>query len=81
MRKDIRKVIFDVTDPHYQGENYDANVQAAQAAHDNVAAKRAKPGQIALAWLLQKGEDIVLILSTKHRKISRRKCRRPSCPP
>jgi aryl-alcohol dehydrogenase-like predicted oxidoreductase len=30
--------------------------------------KRAKPGQITLAWLLQKGEDIVPIPGTKHRK-------------
>jgi hypothetical protein len=32
------------------------------------AAKHAKPGQIALAWLLQKGEDIVPIPGTKRRK-------------
>jgi aryl-alcohol dehydrogenase-like predicted oxidoreductase len=61
-------VIFDVTDPRHQGENYDANVKAAQTAHDIAAAKRAKPGQITLAWLLQKGEDIVPIPGTKHRK-------------
>jgi aryl-alcohol dehydrogenase-like predicted oxidoreductase len=32
------------------------------------AAKHANPGQIALAWLLQKGEDIVPIPGTKRRK-------------
>jgi aryl-alcohol dehydrogenase-like predicted oxidoreductase len=35
----------------------------------NIAtARHAKPGQIALAWLLQKGEDIVSIPGTKRRK-------------
>ena len=59
---------FRRTDPRYQGENYDANVKAARTVHDIAAAKRAKPGQIALAWLLQKGEDIVPIPGTKRRK-------------
>ncbi len=59
---------FRRTDPRYQDENYDANVKAARTVHDIAAAKRAKPGQIALAWLLQKGEDIVPIPGTKRRK-------------
>ena len=29
--------------------------------------KQAKPGQVALAWLLQKGDDIVPIPGTKRR--------------
>ena len=32
------------------------------------AAKHAKPGQIALAWLLHKGHDVVPIPGTKRRK-------------
>jgi aryl-alcohol dehydrogenase-like predicted oxidoreductase len=56
------------TDPRYQGENYDANMQAARIVRDIAAAKRAKPGQIALAWLLNKGADIVPIPGTKRRK-------------
>jgi aryl-alcohol dehydrogenase-like predicted oxidoreductase len=59
---------FRRTDPRYQGENYDANVKAARIVHDIAAANHAKPGQIALAWLLQKGEDIVPIPGTKRRK-------------
>jgi len=59
---------FRRTDPRYQGENYDANVKAAQQVRDMAAAKHAKPGQIALAWLLQKGTDIVPIPGTKRRK-------------
>jgi len=59
---------FRRTDPRYQGENYDVNVKAARMVHEIAAAKHAKPGQIALAWLLQKGEDIVPIPGTKRRK-------------
>jgi aryl-alcohol dehydrogenase-like predicted oxidoreductase len=55
-------------DPRYQGENYDANVAAAQIVRDIAGAKNAKPGQIALAWLLHKGEDVVPIPGTKRRK-------------
>ena len=55
-------------DPRYQGTNYDANVAAARSVHEIAAALQAKPGQVALAWLLQKGEDIVPIPGTKRRK-------------
>jgi aryl-alcohol dehydrogenase-like predicted oxidoreductase len=55
-------------DPRYQGENYDANVVAARIVREIAAATQAKPGQIALAWLLHKGEDIVPIPGTKRRK-------------
>jgi aryl-alcohol dehydrogenase-like predicted oxidoreductase len=52
-------------DPRYQGANYDANVRAAATVRDIAAAQGAKPGQIALAWLLYQGEDIVPIPGTK----------------
>lgn len=58
---------FRRNDPRYQGKNFDANVQAAQVVRDIAALLRAKPGQIALAWLLHKGEDIVPIPGTKRR--------------
>jgi aryl-alcohol dehydrogenase-like predicted oxidoreductase len=54
-------------DPRYQGENFDANLRAATLVREVAAAKHAKPGQIALAWLLHKGEDIVPIPGTKRR--------------
>ncbi|WP_026883010.1 aldo/keto reductase [Clostridium akagii] len=56
------------SDPRYQGKNFDANVKAARIVHDIAAIKHVKPGQIALAWLLQKGNDIVPIPGTKHLK-------------
>jgi len=54
-------------DPRYQGANYDANVAAARSVHEIAEALQAKPGQVALAWLLQKGEDLVPIPGTKRR--------------
>ena len=58
---------FRRNDPRYQGENYDANVKAAQTVRDIAAGLNAKPGQIALAWLLHKGDQVVPIPGTKRR--------------
>jgi len=54
-------------DPRFQGSNYDTNMGAASLVQKVAEGKGAKPGQIALAWLLQKGEDIVPIPGTKRR--------------
>jgi aryl-alcohol dehydrogenase-like predicted oxidoreductase len=55
-------------DPRYKGANFDANVQAAAAVRELAAQKGVTAGQIALAWLLHKGEDIVPIPGTKRRR-------------
>jgi len=54
-------------DPRFQGANFDANVRAAQVVEQIAQTRNAKPGQIALAWLLQKGEDLAPIPGTKRR--------------
>jgi aryl-alcohol dehydrogenase-like predicted oxidoreductase len=54
-------------DPRYQGENFDANMRAASAVRQLVAQKGVTAAQIALAWLLHKGPDIVPIPGTKRR--------------
>src|SRR5215218_6548855 len=54
-------------DPRYQGENFAANVRAASAVRELASEKGVAPGQIALAWLLQKGPDVVPIPGTKRR--------------
>jgi aryl-alcohol dehydrogenase-like predicted oxidoreductase len=58
---------FRHNDPRYQGENFDANMRAAAAVRELATTKGATPGQIALAWLLHKGDDIVPIPGTKRR--------------
>jgi len=55
-------------DPRYQGEYFAANVAAAQVVHDLGKQKGCKGGQVALAWLLHRGADIVPIPGTKRRK-------------
>ena len=59
---------FRRNDPRYQSANFDANVRAASAVRDIAKRKRATPGQVALAWLLHKGPDIVPIPGTKRRR-------------
>ena len=56
------------TDPRFQGKNFDANLNILRAVQDLAAAKHATPSQIALAWLLHKGPDIVPIPGTTKRR-------------
>jgi aryl-alcohol dehydrogenase-like predicted oxidoreductase len=55
-------------DPRFQGENFDANTRAATIVRAIAATHNATPAQIALAWLLHKGDDIVPIPGTKRWK-------------
>ena len=66
--EDYPKDDFRRNDPRYQAENFAANMRAAGIVQDIAADLNAKPGQVALAWLLAKGEDIVPIPGTKRRK-------------
>ena len=54
-------------DPRYQGANFDANMQAALAVRELAAKQRVTAGQVALAWLLQKGADVVPIPGSRQR--------------
>ena len=54
-------------DPRLQGGNFDRNVAIADLVKEIAAAHGATPGQVALAWLLARGEDIVPIPGTKRR--------------
>ena len=55
-------------DPRYQGENFEANMRAASVVRELAEPRGATPGQIGLAWLLHKGDDIVPIPGTKRRR-------------
>jgi aryl-alcohol dehydrogenase-like predicted oxidoreductase len=54
-------------DPRYQGENFDANVRAASAVRDVATKRGVTPGQVAIAWLLARGPDVVPIPGSKKR--------------
>lgn len=55
-------------DPRYQGKNFDDNMHVVSIIQDLAQKKNATKAQIALAWLLHKGEDIVPIPGTKRTK-------------
>jgi aryl-alcohol dehydrogenase-like predicted oxidoreductase len=54
-------------DPRLQGANFDINMQAASIVGEIAAARKLTPGQVALAWALHRGDDIVPIPGTKRR--------------
>ena len=54
--------------PRFQGENFQKNLDLVGRVEALARAKRCTPGQLALAWLLGKGDDIVPIPGTKRRK-------------
>lgn len=53
-------------DPRFQGANFDANMRAAGKVRGLATRHGVTSSQIALAWLLHKGDDIVPIPGTKH---------------
>ncbi len=53
------------THPRFQGDNLAANVRLADAVKALAQRKGCTPAQLALAWLLSRGEDVVPIPGTK----------------
>jgi aryl-alcohol dehydrogenase-like predicted oxidoreductase len=54
--------------PRFQGENFDANLELVRRVEEIAAEKRCTPGQLALAWVIAQGADVVPIPGTKRRK-------------
>lgn len=52
--------------PRFQAENFQHNMALVATVKEIAVANKATPGQIALAWLLRQGLDIVPIPGTKH---------------
>ena len=52
--------------PRFQGENFYANLRIVERVDEIAKEKGVKSGQLALAWVLAQGEDIVPIPGTKH---------------
>lgn len=53
--------------PRYQGENFKRNLQLVAKVKEIATEKNCTPAQLALAWLLAQGEDIIPIPGTKRR--------------
>jgi aryl-alcohol dehydrogenase-like predicted oxidoreductase len=56
------------TTPRFQGENFQRNLEMVKRVEGIAREKRCTPAQLALAWVLAQGEDIVPIPGTKRRK-------------
>jgi aryl-alcohol dehydrogenase-like predicted oxidoreductase len=54
--------------PRFQGENFERNLRLVDEVRRIAAEKRCTPSQLALAWLLAQGPDVVPIPGTKKRK-------------
>jgi aryl-alcohol dehydrogenase-like predicted oxidoreductase len=54
--------------PRFQPENFNSNLKLLDAVKTIATAKQATPAQIALAWVMAQGGDIVPIPGTKRRK-------------
>jgi aryl-alcohol dehydrogenase-like predicted oxidoreductase len=54
--------------PRFQGENFQKNLDLVHRVEELAKEKRCTPSQLALAWVLAQGEDVVPIPGTKHRK-------------
>lgn len=54
--------------PRFQGENFTRNLTLVKRVEEIAAEKGCAAGQLALAWVLAQGEDIVPIPGTKRRK-------------
>ncbi|HVO56226.1 MAG TPA: aldo/keto reductase [Dongiaceae bacterium] len=53
--------------PRFQGENFQKNLELVARVEDLAREKGCSPGQLALAWLLAQGQDIIPIPGTKRR--------------
>ena len=54
--------------PRFQGENFQKNLELVERVKDIAKRKQATASQLALAWVLAQGEDVVPLFGTKRRK-------------
>jgi aryl-alcohol dehydrogenase-like predicted oxidoreductase len=66
--KDFAANDFRRSAPRFQGENLDANLRLVELLRGLAADRACTPGQLALAWLLHQGPEIVAIPGTRRIK-------------
>jgi len=66
--EDLPQDDFRRSSPRFQGENFEKNLKLVEQVREIADEKGVTPGQLALAWLLHQGEDIIPIPGTKRRK-------------
>jgi aryl-alcohol dehydrogenase-like predicted oxidoreductase len=63
---DLEENDFRRTIPRFQGDNFARNLELVEGVRELAERKSVTPGQLALAWVLAQGEDVVPIPGTKH---------------
>jgi len=66
--EDLPEDDFRRTSPRFQGENFEKNLELVDRVREIADEKGVTAGQLALAWLLAQGEDVVPIPGTKRRE-------------
>ncbi len=66
--EDLPEGDFRRTVPRFQGENFQKNLDLVKRLEEMAREKGVTPAQLALAWVLAQGQDIVPIPGTKHVK-------------
>lgn len=64
--EDIPENDFRRNHPRFQGENFYKNLELVDKVNEIAKEKNVTPGQLALAWVMAQGDDIVPIPGTKH---------------
>jgi aryl-alcohol dehydrogenase-like predicted oxidoreductase len=54
--------------PRFQGENFQKNLNLVKEVEEKAREKKCQPSQLALAWVLAQGDEVVPIPGTKRRK-------------
>lgn len=67
-QSDLADDDFRLTSPRFQGENFDRNLALVDHVRELAQAKGCTAGQVAIAWLLAQGNDIMPIPGTKRIK-------------
>jgi aryl-alcohol dehydrogenase-like predicted oxidoreductase len=65
---DLSKDDYRRVTPRFQGSNFQKNLDLVRRVGEFAAIKRCRPAQLALAWVLAQGNDVVPIFGTKRRE-------------
>ncbi|AFT68989.1 Aldo/keto reductase family oxidoreductase [Alloalcanivorax dieselolei B5] len=66
--EDFEEGDFRRHNPRFQGENFQRNLDLVDQVHALAEQKQVLPSQLALAWVLARGEDVIALFGTKRRR-------------
>lgn len=66
--EDFEEGDFRRHNPRFQGENFQRNLDLVDQVHALAEQKQVLPSQLALAWVLARGDDVIALFGTKRRR-------------